>query len=121
MNKYGTVSVRGLRIYAYHGVLAQERKVGNLFSVDLELTYDASRAMERDDLEGSISYAEMVELVKAEMAKPSALLENVCYRIAGACLERWRAIDLKGRVKLTKLNPPLSAQMEGAAFTYDFP
>lgn len=54
----GTVEINGLRIFARHGVLPQERQVGNLFEVSAHLVYPMDRALEHDDLGGTLNYAE---------------------------------------------------------------
>ena len=75
------IFLRNVRFHAYHGVLEQEQTVGNDYLVNLTVTYDFSTAMETDELSGTISYADLFELVKEEMAVPSKLLEHVAGRI----------------------------------------
>ena len=75
------IYLKNVRFHAYHGVLPQETQVGNDYVVNLEVKYDFSRAMETDELAGTINYAELYELVKEEMEKPSKLLEHVAGRI----------------------------------------
>ena len=53
------ISLNAMRFYAYHGVLPQEKKVGNWFSVDLELSVDLSRAALSDQLQDTLNYAEV--------------------------------------------------------------
>ena len=74
--------------------------------------------METDELDGTISYAEVCDTVKAEMAKPSKLLEHVAGRICNALFHRFptaTAIHLE----LLKENPPMAAQCTGAGITID--
>ena len=81
--------------------------------VTLSIATDFSRAMATDELEGTISYAESFEVVKAEMDIPSQLVENVAGRIGRSVLEHFQqvtAID----ISITKLNPPLGADCMGA-------
>ena len=53
MNK---VIINGLRLYAFHGVMPQERKTGAYYTIDLKLSTDFSHAIETDELDGTISY-----------------------------------------------------------------
>ena len=55
--------------------------MGNDYVVNLDVSYDFSRAMETDELAGTLNYAELYELVKQEMEIPSKLLEHVAGRI----------------------------------------
>lgn len=108
-----TVFVKGLRMEAHHGVLPQERVVGNTFDLDIELRAEAtSAAMECDELDGTIDYGEVVAIARAEMAEPSKLLEHVAGRIRRALVARWPQIT-GGSVRLTKLTPPLGVETAG--------
>jgi dihydroneopterin aldolase len=109
-----TIYVKGLRIEAHHGVMPQERIVGNTFEVDIELHTPATTAATVDDnLEGTINYAEVVETVRTEMATASQLLEHVAGRIRRALMQRWPQIS-GGTVRITKLTPPLGVELAGA-------
>ena len=70
------IILKAMRFYAYHGVAPQERKVGNTFMVDLELTAPLVAAVESDRLEDTINYAEVYATVRQEMQIPSQLLEH---------------------------------------------
>ena len=76
------IYLRNVRFHAFHGVLPQEGIVGNDYLVNLVLDYDFSSAMQTDDLQGTLNYAEVYQKVREEMAVPSKLLEHVAGRIA---------------------------------------
>lgn len=101
------IEINNLKLQAFHGVLPQEHIVGNLYSIDLSLTTDFSEAMATDQLDGTISYAEVAEVVKQEMLIPSQLLEHVGSRIVKHLKNRWgskiKGIDLR----ISKLSPPI--------------
>lgn len=107
------IIIQGLRIYAYHGVMEQERKVGAYFTIDLEVETDFTSALQNDDLSGTISYADLFKTVKREMSQPSSLLEHVAGRIAKAILTDYPA-SLSVRLRLLKENPPMGADCQGA-------
>ena len=100
------IELRGLRFFAFHGVLPEEREQGNTFVVDLSLEADVSGAVRSDALDDTINYAAAYEVVKHEMAIPSLLLEHVCGRIAESLLA---AFDTLQRVSVCviKKNPPI--------------
>ena len=105
--------LRNVRFYAYHGVLQQERRVGGWFTVSLRVGFDLSGAMASDSLDDTLDYAQLYETVKREMAVPSLLLEHVAGRMSKAIMAEApgvMSIDLW----LTKLNPPMGADCEGA-------
>lgn len=107
------IYLSNLRFHAYHGVLPQERVEGNDFIVNIRLAYDFGKAMETDDVADTLSYADVYQLVQQEMQQPSNLLEHVVGRIGKRLLAEFpliKAIDLK----LTKVNPPMGADCDGA-------
>lgn len=102
-----------VRFHAFHGVMPQERAVGADFTVWLKVGYDFVKAVESDELIDTISYADLYEVVKAEMEKPSQLLEHVALRIIKAITARWPRIDTID-LRLAKDNPPMGADCKGA-------
>jgi len=108
------ISIDNLRIHAFHGVLPQERNVGADFLISLHIHYNIYKAMESDDVADTLNYAEACQIVTQEMETPSNLLEHVAGRICKALFSRFpqaTAISLK----LTKLNPPMGADCDGAS------
>ena len=75
-----SIVIDGLRIMARHGVWPQETTVGNMFEVSVKLDFDAAGAMMADNFGLTVSYAEVIELIKQEMSVPSKLLENAVRR-----------------------------------------
>ena len=76
-----TIFISGLRVYAFHGVLPQERLVGGDYLVDVRVDYSHSLATESDRVEDTLDYSRLHHLIDEEMAIPSALLEHVAGRI----------------------------------------
>ena len=60
-----------------------------------------------------LSYAEVYDVVKAEMAVPSQLLEHVAGRICQALLHRFPAAQAI-HLEILKENPPMGADCAGA-------
>ena len=82
--QYSPLEIRlnDLHFYAHHGVLPQERVVGGRFTLQILLVLAPSlTALEHDDLEGTVSYADVYEFAKEVMAQPSQLLEHVAARL----------------------------------------
>ena len=107
------ISLQGLRFYAFHGVMPQERKVGGEFVVDVKVGYPLEKAVESDEVGDTLNYAELYELVKKEMTQPSNLLEHVAGRIAEAIEATYPQVT-SVEVRVTKKNPPMGADCEGA-------
>lgn len=107
------IYIRNVRFHAFHGVLPQEGIVGNDYLVNLVLDYDFSSAMQTDDLQGTLNYAEVYQKVREEMAVPSKLLEHVAGRIAHRLFSDFPEIQ-KLQLSITKVNPPMGADSDGA-------
>lgn len=112
--KCSYILLENIQLFAHHGVLEQETKVGNYFVVNVKLKVDLSKAAETDDVEDTISYADVYNIVKREMEQPSKLLEHAAKRIIKGLKNEFSEID-EVEVKLSKLNPPMGAQLDAAS------
>ena len=97
-----------------HGFMPQERKVGNYFIVDLTLVAPLEKAVESDNLEDTINYAAVYEVVKNQMDIPSNLIEHVGGRIIRTLKERFSQL-MEVELKLSKLNPPFNGDIYSAS------
>ena len=102
------IRMEGMKFYAFHGVMPQENVVGSYFYIDLKLKIDFTPAAETDELEGTVSYADIYTTVKEEMETPSKLLEHVCQRIAQRIFTDFPTIEAID-IRLNKENPPMGA------------
>ena len=109
----GKVFVKNIRLHAYHGVLQQERVIGNDYLVSVSVTCSLGNAVKSDSVDDTINYAAVYELVKEEMAVPSNLVEHVAGRIAQRVLDRFSLAD-DVTVEVVKVNPPMGAACDGA-------
>lgn len=103
----------GVRLYAFHGVAEQERRVGARFIVSVRVQYNIWRAMETDSVDDTLSYADLLQVVKREMAQTSQLLEHVAGRIARAVIGEFQGVESVW-VRVVKENPPMGANCDGA-------
>ncbi|MDE7456643.1 MAG: dihydroneopterin aldolase [Prevotella sp.] len=108
------ITLREVRFHAFHGVMPQERKVGADFTVTLRVKADLSRPVFSDNVNDTLNYAALYDVLKREMAQPSRLLEHVAGRIGQAVFDSFPQVETAD-VTLTKLNPPMGADSEGAA------
>lgn len=115
----GTIEINGLRLFARHGVFEEERINGNTFELTVRLGYPIGQAMLTDDVTDTLNYAEAVEIIRTEMDIPSRLLEHVVGRIRNALLAAYPDIT-SGFIRLTKLNPPIPADIDGTAVAIEW-
>jgi 7,8-dihydroneopterin aldolase/epimerase/oxygenase len=114
----GIIKIEGMEFLAFHGVLPEEQRTGNKFIVDIELETDFSAAAASDDLEGTVDYSNVYELVKKEMKIPSKLIEHVGKRIYDSVKANHINI-VKLAVTVKKLRPPVSGIIQQVSVKID--
>ncbi|WP_372446926.1 dihydroneopterin aldolase [Nocardia goodfellowii] len=77
------IELRGLRVFAHHGVFDFERRDGQEFIVDLTLWTDFAAAAQSDDIADTVHYGELAELaVRIVQGTPRNLIETVAAELA---------------------------------------
>ncbi len=107
------IELKDMNFYAFHGVLPQEKTVGNFFKINLILTAPLEKAIADDELESTINYATVYDLVKKEMDIPSKLLEHAAGRILNALKNEFPQLTAI-EIALSKLNPPIGGDIHSA-------
>ncbi len=101
-----TVHISRLCLFGYHGVMPQERVVGANFYVSVEAQVRVGESALVDDcLDGTVSYADIVSVLREEMSRPSQLLEHLAYRMAVRLKSDFPRIE-SVTVRVDKENPP---------------
>ena len=113
------ISLNRLRFHAFHGVMEQERRVGNDFEVSLTVDYPFEKALTSDNLDHTLNYALLYDVIATEMQQPSKLLEHVAGRIIRAVKAQFPLVK-GGTISVAKLTPPIKGQMESVAVTVEF-
>ena len=108
------ISIEKMEFYAYHGCFEEERKIGTWFSVDMSMEVDTSKAEMSDNLDDTVNYQAVYQVVKREMMVPSKLLEHVARRILTAVQKEFPAVSYAW-IKIKKMNPPLGGKMESVS------
>ncbi|MEX0638986.1 MAG: dihydroneopterin aldolase [Balneolaceae bacterium] len=103
-----TLTLKSLQLDGFHGVQPEERERGNRFEIDIIMRGDFKKAASGDDLQLTVNYEWVEEIVLQVMHGPSRqLIETLCHNI-GEILFREAARIEHLEVALRKLNPPLS-------------
>jgi 7,8-dihydroneopterin aldolase/epimerase/oxygenase len=106
----GIIKLKNIRIYAYHGCLIEEGKIGSDYIVDLEVKTDMRKSAITDNLTDTIDYVHLNNIITEEMAIRSKLLEHVAQRIiARIFLEISTASTIC--IAVSKLNPPIGGDV----------
>jgi dihydroneopterin aldolase len=116
MERNGIIELEGMEFKAYHGCLEQEKVRGNSFTVDFRGELDLYDAAESDNLNDTVNYADIYEIVSYEMSIPSELLENVAGRIVREIETRYPQF-VSFSVRVSKKRPPVEGVAQWSRVT----
>lgn len=109
------ILIRGLRVFAFHGVNPEEKQDGQLFIVDLTAMLDLQRACGSDRLEETVSYAKMIKTIRRVLQDgKNDLLEFTAQQIVDAVLEEYPMIQ-QVQIVLKKPDAPIQADFDYVA------
>ena len=105
-----TIRLKNIKIYAFHGCLVEEEKIGSDYLVNLSVKADLSKAAISDTLRDTVDYVHLQKIVKEEMAIRSKLLEHVGQRIIDRVFNEISLVDFV-KITVSKLNPPIGGDV----------
>jgi len=112
------IYIDGLEVYGYHGVLPEEKVLGQQFVFDLRLSIDECVGVESDRVADTIDYTEVIDVVTEVAGCESYdLLERVAGSIARTLLDRF-PIDAVW-VRVTKPHPPIPCALRGVGVSLE--
>ncbi|HET9717733.1 MAG TPA: dihydroneopterin aldolase [Pseudolabrys sp.] len=111
------IFIRGLSLHAYHGVMAHEAKVGQTFTIDLDLEIDLAAAARSDKVVDTVSYDKVVDCVsKAFCAQRFRLIEAAAGKSADAVLAAFPRVR-SVRLTIHKPHAPIAATFSDVGVT----
>jgi len=111
----GLITVEGIRVFAYHGHLPEEAVLGGHFIVNVWVTADTSEVEKTDDLNDTVDYVRIIEIVKEQMAIRANMIEVPAKRIVNAILPLHKVQKVK--VEVEKIQPPIDATFDKISVT----
>jgi len=111
------IEIKGIKSFGYHGVLESEKITGQDFYVDVVLEVDLTRASATDDVSDTINYAEVTDLVVAEITGDRVSLIE---KLAGKIADRIKATYPQAAavsVTVHKPQAPVNAQVKDISVT----
>lgn len=107
----GIIKVENIRVFAHHGCLKEETKIGSDYRVDLEIKANLQPSAHSDKLSDTVDYVLLNRIIKEEMQVPTYLLETVAKRILIRIFKEEQLVK-KATVWVSKLNPPIGGDVE---------
>ncbi len=112
------IILENIRVYAYHGCLEEETKIGSDYRVDMTVEANLDKSASTDNLSDTVDYVMLNKIVKDEMSTPSKLLEHVVERINNKVISRLPLVE-SVLTKVSKLNPPIIGDVEAVCVQMD--
>ena len=111
----GLITVKGIRVFAYHGHLPEEAVLGGHFIVNILVEADTTEVEKTDDLNDTLDYVKIIEIVKYQMAIRADMIEVPAKRIVDAILTLNKVH--KVTVEVEKVLPPINATFDKISVT----
>ena len=110
----GKIKLNNIRVHAWHGCLKEESIIGSDYRVDLEVACNLSKPSETDELNDTVDYVHLNNIVKEEMNIKSKLLEHVAKRILDRVFLEIPFVN-NAEVAVSKINPPIGGDVQSVS------
>lgn len=104
------IQLENLSFFGHHGITEEERKTGNKYRVDILLQLN-EQLISFNSIEDTVDYASVYKIAEEEMAKPTALLEQIAVRLLDR-IAVFKSKVIKAEVSVAKFNPPIGGVCE---------
>ncbi|MBE50560.1 MAG: dihydroneopterin aldolase [Flavobacteriales bacterium] len=115
--KMALISIEGIKVFAFHGHFPEERTLGGHFIINVWVHTDSEKVVITDEINDTLDYVKIIEIVKREMEKTSKMIESPAKRIVDNILTQDRVKKVK--VELEKVSPPVKANFEKISVTLE--
>lgn len=112
----GKITLKNIRIFATHGCLTEEAKIGSEYNVNIWVKADLSTSAQSDQLKDTVDYVTLNRIVKQEMAIRAQLLEQVAQRIIDRVIAELPLVKVV-EVEVAKINPPIGGNVDRVVVT----
>ena len=101
------LKIKNIKLWARVGVLEEERKLGQLFNLDVFLWADFESCTQNDDIKRTVDYSKLVEILKYQSKKISCFtIEKYSNEILEIINQEFQLSRIK--ISLTKCKPPIT-------------
>ena len=111
----GLITVEGIRVFSHHGHLLEEAKLGGHFIVNVWVNADTLEVEKTDDLDDTVDYVKIIDIVNEQMAIRANMIEIPAKRIVDAILLLQKV--QKVQVEVEKIQPPIDATFDKISVT----
>lgn len=112
------IIIKNIQIFSNHGCMLEESKIGSEYIVDLEIHADLAKSAISDNLEDTVDYVHLNQIVHSEMAIRAKLLETVAQNILNRIGEELKEVAF-AEVSISKINPPMGGNVERVSVIFN--
>jgi len=104
------IAIKDIKLVGFHGLYENEKRDGINLSFDIELYFKDEINNNFDDIEKTINYIEVIDLVKRINSSANFdLIETLCNRILSEIMELYS--PLKSTVRVRKYKLPIDTKL----------
>lgn len=101
------IKINNLQVFAFHGVLSEEKKNGQTFEIDIELMPAIQVTQLNDDISKTINYSDVVDFVVEKFTEETTnLIETVALKLAKEIRIKFNGNSVQ--ISVRKPNAPLN-------------
>ena len=106
------IIIKGLKVFAYHGVNPEEKQYGQNFLIDIRAYADLSEPCKSDDVDDTVSYAKIIKSVKRIFTyEKDDLIERAAMRVLEGLFDEFDALT-KIRITIKKPDAPIKSEFD---------
>lgn len=111
------ITIKNLKLFAFHGVNPEEKENGQNFYIDVDYYVNIIKACKSDDINDTVSYAKVVKVIREAFTRDKFnLIEKAAQTVADAIFENFETI-YKVEITLKKPEAPVNAEFDYMAVT----
>jgi dihydroneopterin aldolase len=115
------IRMKNCAFFARHGVMAEEGTLGQRFYVDAVLTVEPERALQEDDIAGTVDYGEAFKLIEQIVTgQRRFLIEALAVDVAKALTARFPIVS-RAEITVRKPNAPVAGVLDHVEVTVTWP
>lgn len=112
------VEIRGIEVYAKHGVLEREQEKAQVFKIDVTAYTDLTKPGQTDDLADALDYSTVAMEVREVVGSEShQLIETVAARVADTIMSHQQVV--RSIVTIHKPDAPIDLVFEDVSVTVE--
>ena len=105
------IRLKNIQLYGWHGIADKEKKMGQRFEIDIEVSASLDSAIDSDDINLTVNYSDLYDkVVSIFLEKKYNLIESLAKKIARSIIKEFNVADCK--VTIRKPDAPINGILE---------